>query len=72
MMLPTDFDCRMGLKNVGNYAVAMVTYVAVGYLSYLQFMSLPVPMKETMLFCFYRFVEENYLFLIFWFYYTYA
>jgi dolichyl-phosphate-mannose--protein O-mannosyl transferase len=65
-MLPIDFGCRMGLKHVGNYVVAMVTFVAVGYQSYLQFTSLPVHMKETMLFCFYRFVKMNcYLFKFF-------
>ena len=47
----------MELKNAVNYVVAMVTFVAVVSLSYLQSMFLPAHMKETMLCCFYRFVE---------------
>lgn len=71
VILPIDFACRMELKNVGNYVVAMVTYVAVGYLSYLQFTSLPVHMKETTLFCFYRYVKMKYLFLMFFSFISY-
>ena len=58
-MLLIDLGCRMQLKNAGNYVVAMVTFVAVGYQSYLQFTSLPVHMKETTLFYFYRYVKKN-------------
>ena len=67
VILLIDFGCRMELKNAGNCVVAMVTYVAVGCPSYLQFTSLPVHMKETTLFCFYRYFKMKYLFLIFFF-----
>lgn len=45
----------MGLRSAGSYAVAMDTSVAVGFLSCLQFMSLPVLMKEIILCYFYRY-----------------
>lgn len=68
MILLIDLGCRMQLKNAGNYVVAMVTFVAVGYQSYLQFTSLLVHMKETMLFYFYRYVKKNcYFFFLFFF-----
>jgi hypothetical protein len=44
----------MELKNAANYVVAMVTFAAVVFLSYLQSMFLPAHMKETTLFFFYR------------------
>lgn len=49
-----NFDFRMELRSAGSYVVATVTFVAVGFLSCLQFMSLPVLMKETILCYFYR------------------
>lgn len=55
----------MGLKNAVNYVVGMVTYVAVGFLSYLQFMFLPVLMKGTTLCYFYR-LEKYYLYSYYW------
>lgn len=67
-MLLIDLGCRMQLKNAGNYVVAMVTFVAVGYQSYLQFTSLPVHMKETTLFYFYRYVKKNCYFFSFLFF----
>lgn len=53
--------CRMASKNVGNFAVAMVICVAVGFLSYLLCMFLPALTKEITSFCFCRLA--NYLFL---------
>jgi len=53
------FGCRMLLKNVGNFVVAMVIFVPVGFLNCLQYMSLPVHMKETMLCSFYRYTEPG-------------
>lgn len=47
---------RMALKNVENYVVATVIFVAVGFLSYLLSMFLPALTKEIMLFCFCRLV----------------
>lgn len=47
---------RMALKNVENYVVAMVIFVAVGFLSYLLSMFLPALTKEIMLFCICRLV----------------
>lgn len=44
----------MGSRSAGSYAVATAISVAVGFLSCLLFMSLPVHMKETMLCYFYR------------------
>jgi len=44
----------MELKNAENYAVVMVTFVAVVSLSYLLFMLLLALMKVTILCCFYR------------------
>ena len=44
----------MGSRSAGSYAVATVTCVAAGFPSCLQFMSLPVLMKETMLCYSYR------------------
>lgn len=48
---------RMALKNAGNYVVAMVIYLTVGFLNYLPFMYQHVHMKETTLFYFYRYLN---------------
>ncbi|KAL6585814.1 acyl-coenzyme A oxidase [Orobanche minor] len=45
---------RMELKNVESYVEAMVTFAAVGFLNYLQFMFQLVHMKETTLSYFYK------------------
>jgi hypothetical protein len=55
----------MLLKNVGNCVVAMVIFVPVGFLNCLQYMSLPVHMKETMLFSFYRYGSWSITILVF-------
>lgn len=56
LVLKKVFFGRTQLKNVENYVVVMVTWAAVVFLSYLRFIFLPVHMKETILFCFYRYL----------------